>query len=392
MKLFLSSLLLLSGMRAFAAKPVAMVERVSGHAFVLVSGVTKELKVADIIEDMNEVFVEDGGLITLRTSDEQFWHLPSLSHINFLNKIVELKKGQIWFQNKAGKFAHEIQTANAIVAYWGGEGIVSYDAINGKTQFLSIVGSMEFSNILDKEQTVVVDPGKFSFVDEQLDQGKPRQAVSIGKKSYDQFVSLFPGVIPLTPINAITSEGKTAAVTMVADEDDIINQAMSKNQKTTAVKREIASIPSVSRRQVAEEKRDIVIRRLPAQVEVRDFNLDKYLEQKVEKIKLDKKNRKFVPAYNKKSNVVMKIFGMGKANKNTNINKSQMASSAVPIEMKTLEVKRAPASTLTPEIKQTTQFDSELVNEYKKQMRHSTETNNLINELKSFQQDYEKTY
>ncbi len=385
----------------FAAKPVAMVDTVKGHAFILRNGVTKELRAADLVEDMNEVYVEDGGLVTLRTSDEQFWHLPSLSHIHFLNKIVELKKGQVWFQNKATKNAHEIQTANAVVTYWGGEGIVSYDAVNAKTQFLSISGGMEFSNILDKDQTVVVDQGKFSFVDDQIDSGKPRQAMSIGKKSYDSFTSIFPGITPFSPSSQMALENKVTMPQMVADEDDIINQALNKNAKAVVPKREIAS---VSNAPTINEKRNFMVRRLPPEIEIKDFNVENYNDQKIEKIKKDKLSKKFVPSYNKKSTVVIKIFGV--ENRPLNIStpaqvttvtapqilESEVAKDSVAIlenKEKAAEVVRSPASV---DIKKDPVFESGLVDQYKKQMRHSNETNTLINELKSYRQDYKKEY
>lgn len=373
-----------------AAKTVAVVESVRGHAFSILGGKTVELKVSDLIEDFSEVYVELDGLVTLRSGPEHFYHLSSGSHVHFLNKIVELKKGAIWFQNKNGKISHDIQSANAIVTYWGGEGIVSFEAKEGKTQFLSINGSMEFSNILDKEFVVVVDPSNFSLVDDESEQGKPRQAMSIGKKSFESFLAYFPGVTPLAPVDkGPTLEQKTSTPQMVAEEDDIINQAIKKNpsdsqEKTNAPERKLAS--------VSESSNKIVMRRLPEVARVKEFNIENYHGQKIENIKKEKKNRIFVPEYRKKSSVPVKIFGMKSA--------ANVVAEVIPTKIETVkQTERAPASTeafkkelADPMEKTKGHFESELVKQYKSQMRHSNEVNSLINDLKSYQQDYQKDY
>ena len=61
-------------------------------------------------------------------------------------------------------------------------------------------------------------------------------------------------------------------------------------------------------------------------------------------------------------------------------------------------VKRVPASigSMAPKIKRHTgpanSFEGSLVEEYKRQMRHSNEVNELIDALKSYDNDYKKGY
>ena len=42
--------------------------------------------------------------------------------------------------------------------------------------------------------------------------------------------------------------------------------------------------------------------------------------------------------------------------------------------------------------KEKSNFEKTLVNEYKKQMRHSEEVNSLIEDLKNYEQNYKKNY
>jgi hypothetical protein len=53
-----------------------------------------------------------------------------------------------------------------------------------------------------------------------------------------------------------------------------------------------------------------------------------------------------------------------------------------------VKVKRAPASVK----QQTDAFESSLVDQYKKQMRHSDEVNQLIRDLKNYEMDYDTGY
>jgi hypothetical protein len=94
--------------------------------------------------------------------------------------------------------------------------------------------------------------------------------------------------------------------------------------------------------------------------------------------------KKWKPSYEQKSAVEVKIFGAPK----------KKAAQRVPASStKPASSSRTPASVggMAPVIKADA-FENKLMQEYKSQMRHSSETNKLINELKSFDQDYVEGY
>ncbi len=107
-----------------------------------------------------------------------------------------------------------------------------------------------------------------------------------------------------------------------------------------------------------------------------------------------KKKKKWTPEaeYKKKSDVLVKVFGGG------NTSKSVAKSSVPKIEVAPIPAAapaRVPASVAnkaTANVESADAFESNLLDEYKKQMRHNDEVNGLIEKLKSYDQDYQKEY
>ena len=115
--------------------------------------------------------------------------------------MIELTRGYLWIQSHANHQGHRIQTANATIEYQKGESIVSFDHYAGKTQLLVIKGKVQLGNMLHQGMNVTVSDGKFSFVDNDYNDGVPRRPTSIGFSSFKNIKKYFSRgsfTIPLT--------------------------------------------------------------------------------------------------------------------------------------------------------------------------------------------------
>jgi len=108
-----------------------------------------------------------------------------------------LRDGDMWFQSLNKDDTFKIQTANSIIDYQGGEAIITYDSLKGKTQLMVINGLMKLSNLRNTELNLSVSEGHFSFVENSYEDGMPRDPTPVGEKTYAQLVSLFSGVAPM---------------------------------------------------------------------------------------------------------------------------------------------------------------------------------------------------
>ena len=107
------------------------------------------------------------------------------------------------------------------------------------------------------------------------------------------------------------------------------------------------------------------------------------LEYFKKKTKKKKVPYKFKPSYKKESGVKVHVY--------TGIYKAKRG----PASVKGKKKMRGPASitVINPQVEiKKSAFESSLMQEYKKQRRHSEELNSLIKELKSFDQDYKVSY
>ena len=375
-KLLLLVIALLVTSFGVMAAPVARVQSITGNAFVLVDGRTQMLEPGMNLDDYSELITEEGSQVVFTDYFDHRFYLSGSGHVKLLNRITELRSGYLWIQSYNESDQFTVQTANAKVEYTGGEAVISFDDVTTRSQLLVVKGRFIFGNLLQDYMVTPVREGQFSFIQNEYENGSPRNATSIGEESFGKVTSLFRDIKPM--------ESKDRALELM-QEDPSEKVATGFVVKGRAVaSRSIAS--------VAPQKNpgDIVYVQKAPEVAVKsNFAIEDYHRQKLEAAqkkmtKVKKIKKPFAPDYSTRSNVQVVIYGASTATK-------RAPASVAPKKAKVV-AKRAPASIVPkPEIKNDT-FESSLVDQYKKQLRHSEETNQLIQELKNFDQDYKANY
>lgn len=348
-KISLFFVLLVAGL-GYAATPGAIVSSISGNAFVMSHGQTKTLMTGDRVSDSSDIVTEEGAQITLTDYYDHKFHLAGSGHLRLEGNQVALKRGYVWVQsfNQGDNFL--IKTSNSSIEYGPGEAIVSFDSFSGKTQLMTIHGNFDMANAIETHLRVSVGEGQFSFVSQDYNEGIPRTPMNIGEGSFRKITGLFSGVQPaaqsLFPARAVASDTSVAPTT-----------------KTTS--RSIASAP--------EKKGGVVLIRKPSSF-VNASVISKAYQEEEKKVEAIKRRQYLKREFATKSGVAVHIFGQKKASVAT-------------------EPQRVPASAAPAEVIHTdTTFEGSLVKQYEGQMRHTNEVNQLIDELKNYEQDYQSGY
>lgn len=366
----------------------ALVTDVRGNVFIVRGDKTHAVKVGTQIQDLDEIMTETSGLISFSDYYGHHYFLSGSGHIKIYNRMLEVKSGYVWLKNPKDQFEYSAQTANSVINYSGGEGVLSFDPYAGKTQFLNIQGEFEFGNILQKDIKTPVREGHFTYIDNKMGSGVPRRPTPIGYESYKKIVSLFQGLNPND-----------------AKESNIIEQNIPR--PVTKKQRSIASVPKATQKTspvVSKEKMGTIkiIENNNHVKEDQEEAVSKYLNTKMNKMKTDIANRPWKPNYGKKSSVKVNVFGkrpkfLKKKVKtvNTQVYKSGK-SKAQKQAYRPVKSSRAPASVnpfgYSKKNEKQDPFEKSLMENYKKQMRHSNEVNSLIQDLKNYRQDYQISY
>ncbi len=284
------------------------VVEIKGSGFVSHMGKTHEIKKGEILYVDSEVVVESAGQVTFTDNADHRFHIGHSTSVALFPSKVELRSGDIWIQSINKIDNYSVTTANAEVTYNGGEAIVSYDSLKGKTQVMVINGMMKVANLRAPELNLNVAEGNFSFVDLNYEEGMPRDPTPVGEKTYKQLVSMFKGIVPLDSHSADIFKDKVAAASTSVE----THKAIESNEHKTETKAEIHELN-------VEVKREI------ASISV------KPTEKKLKKMKALPKT------FN--GNALVQIYGQ----------KSSVPASSMAIyDMPKTESKRAPAS--VPEI------------------------------------------
>jgi hypothetical protein len=173
------------------------IEELKGEGFISFNGKTREIRKGDAIEMGAEIVIEHHGQVTFTDNADHRFHLGNASSASVGRNSLELRSGDLWFQSLNKNDDYKIQTANAIVNYQGGEAILTYDTVKGKTQLMVINGMMKLSNLRANELNLSVGEGHFSFIDNAYDEGAPRDPTTVGEKTYRELVALFSGIAPM---------------------------------------------------------------------------------------------------------------------------------------------------------------------------------------------------
>lgn len=364
---------------AIAAGPVVRMDKIEGKVFSNCNGVMKTLRTGDHVADFCEIITEVGAQASYSDFYDHRFHLSGSGHIKLFNKMSELKSGYIWIQAPVDQGEYLLQTANAVASFSYGEFIASFEPGVGKTQLLNVRGKSEFSNSLDRMMNISMIEGNFSFIQNEENEGYPRSPTPIGFASYKKITSLFTGVEPL--------DGRAG------------EEFKSKEEAQRAVASVEVEVPQVAESKVTPAGEIIIIRKLDeAAQKKKSEELMQVYQQKVTGLLKDAKPKKFVPDYSTKSGVKMRIFSSKSKGSNTTwkskpnpVQKTATVKKVVPnIEEST----RAPASVgdMAPQVNGHEEFQEGVLKQYKNQMRHSQEVNNLIDRLKSVEMDYQKDY
>lgn len=366
------------------AKTVARVIEVKGSAFVFSEdNSSKTLRYGSKVQDLSEVMVEDGSALSLINNEGHIYHVNGGTLVKFFKGFAEVKNGQVWVVVKnLGNGPGVIHTPNSIAKYTEGQFIYSYDNHSGKTQALVLIGDVKFSNALEPEVSINVPSGHFSIVERDFDKGLPRSPTKVGLKSYKKFKSLFVGFDSLqdtTIENMLWNKPSKREGRSIASVNDQFSGKSSlkaprgKLIKITTYKSNSRIPASVGPMSYYKDiKRKESARRKPA-------NTGNGVEIKYWGFKWRKPSSKLAPkkAIKKKEHkMVIK----------TNL-----------IQNPLKEVKRKPASVGTQAIVRelsniTSDFERTLRQSAKQEKRHADEVNSLIDDLKSYKQDYKKEY
>jgi hypothetical protein len=368
-----------------AAKDLAMVDEVKGRAFLFNhKGGAFKVYSGAMVKDMNELKVEEGSQVTLSTPDNHVLHLSSGTHIKFLNKMIELKSGNLWIQSMKSTGALEVQTPNSIGKLKQAEVIYSFDDYYNRSQVMVINGSMTFANIMEEELKYEIGTGKFSILENKQNDGIPRQPTSVGKHSFGRIVSLFQDI----------KAGNKFYMPKV--QKKVVPQP--KKMPEPVLNREIASVKKNNAQIIFIDSVAKPVLRNPASADGKPVGAADYYKSLHQK----KPKKSAVEKTGKEVNV--RVFGpvvLEKVPVQAKAVKPFIKKEVQPEGPIVIKSKREPASVptkvsektnLVQELKRSSVFEKSLQNEVQQQKRHTQERNKLIDELKSFDQAYKKEY
>ena len=325
------------------AKPIGVIKSISGRVFVFSNGQILEGRAGMTVDDFSNITTELGGQVTVADYNDRLLHLSGSGNMTFMKNLLELKSGYLWIQGKGSTVDTVLKTSNAQVVFNQVEGIISYDPSVEKTQVLTMAGHFDFSNIERSFFSERVQPECFHLSKSHMKMVLRESLLPLEKKSYLKIVSLFDGVEPASK-NVILG-GRVSSYKSVA------------SKKTG---RSLASTTSI----------DIL-----SNQKVPDSAL---IERELGKLKKVKKVKR-LPV----SPVKINIFWPDHMN---------ISSKSEPLA----KIKRLPASLspISPVIKdvEDKKFETDLIEEYKNQQKHSSELRNLIQELDSYKQNYNTNY
>ncbi|MBT3982118.1 MAG: hypothetical protein HOE90_12240 [Bacteriovoracaceae bacterium] len=366
-----------------SAKVIGVVVAIKGNVFAMESGKAIQLSLGDEIKDFYDILTEDGSEITIRDYHDHEFHMTGGAHIKWLNKMIELKRGYVWVQslNKSEKYV--VQTSNSESSFYHGEFILSFDHVSGKSQILGLGGQITFSNLLEKHLHYKLISGQFSFIDDHYEEGIPRKPTQVGFSSFQKIRALFSDVKPLTKLNKNTIARNGHALPMTPPVA---------SKKSHEAKRMPASVASGG--EIIFVEKEPLPEKKPG-----NFNLNKFYKSKLVEIR-KKRLAKDPREYRKKSGVPVRVFGSVPYAKNIEDKYSKKTvRKFISRRHNKARSRRAPASVMKSRVQpqtfqngNTSDFEASYLDHYKKQMRHSTDTNGLIDELQNFKNNYQKSW
>ena len=370
------------------AKTVARVLGIEGNAFSFSSGgKSKQLSYGGKIQDMTVIMVEDGSQVSLKDEYGRVFHMAGGTQAKFFNQMLEVEKGYIWVSSTISDSIGTINSANSITKFTQGQFIYSFDSSQDKAQVLVLSGNVLFSNTVEPNIIVDVPAGHFSFVKHEYEKGLPRRATRVGLTSYKSIKKIF---------------NNNELIKHQAFDKAFGNDEMKVNSGSS---RAIASVPGSEAIRKSKSRGKIVFvetsinGRIPASAG--SSPMDYYKNYK----SVQKTNRN--PKKTGKTAQV-RMFGfdefsaVGSNRKSLKVvpvrRKVKVSAKTIIEEIKSLpkSANRLPASvdssSMVNDLKNDSLFEKSLEKSINTNQRHPKETNQLIDELKSFDQTYQKQY
>ncbi|MBT4793044.1 MAG: hypothetical protein HON90_15835 [Halobacteriovoraceae bacterium] len=343
------------------AQILGRVIEVKGNAFSFKDQKTSTLKYGSKIYDLDEIMVEDESMLSIVNSAGHVYHVNGGSFVKFYKGIVEVKNGYVWIQSNTSKKAF-VNTTNSIAQFGEGQFIYSFDNISGKTQLLVLEGDVKFSNALEPKLFTKVHAGYFSLVDQKYENGLPRAPTKVGLGSYKKMKGVF-------------------AQFKILQDTKLEQQIWGVKKNVVKTSRSIASVaPAIK---VSSKKgRLIVIKtygvsRVPASTGPMNYYLD-----------LKKKEAwKYKPIINNDI-ATIHYFGQNPPSVNKSAPKAKTKEQRKPASRVPASIQK---SQMINELK-TSKFEASLKQAQSQNQRHSTEVNGLIDDLKTYKQDFKKKY
>ncbi|MBT3234594.1 MAG: hypothetical protein HN353_01445 [Bdellovibrionales bacterium] len=342
----------------WASSPAGLVNYTRGVVFAIEKGNTRMIKKGDNIFPGSELITEMGGQLSYTDYFDHRYHLSGSGQIKIVKgEGPQLKRGHLWIQSYHRDQSFTVKTANGQINYTTGEAVISFDPGKGKSQAVVLKGEMQFHHLVYRHLGVTLREGEFSQVDgEDLKEGEtsyPRNPTRVGYKSFQKLLSLFDGAA-----GVIKSEMLAQSPT-----------------KKVVKKRENSGRGVASISTPATPTKDST-----------NGKITYWRSLKPVAARTSKAKVKQLAAPNK----LVKVFGNHPHN-TYQVKKTKVKAQAKVISRKKVK-KRTPASVSNSLNKKLTPFERSLQGHTGRQMRHKKEVNTLIDDLKSYSQDYRQGY
>lgn len=367
---FFFLLIVVSFVAPVLAKDVAMITQIEGNAFVFGKKYSGSLRYGSRIADMTEIMVEDDSYLTVEDYNGHTYHLAGGTHVKFFKNIIEVKAGKVWVNSRNTLDYFVMQSVNAIANFKDGQFVFTFDNYGAKSQLMVLQGSVNYTNILQPELSVDVLSGQFSLVDQDYNDGLPRSPTQVGKDSYKKMKFSFAGIEQLqkTEFDSIFSPGKV--------QPKVARSIASVGSSKEQLMAHPPAAPSANHRgekgqlyEVSSFKGNV---RNPSAV---DGPMNYYMKNYAPK--KEKLNLRTVKVR------VFDGYSMPPEKGTTKSNEVSGESSRAPASIQT-------STKLIKDINST--FENSLEKAIKNNQRHPAEVNQLIDDLKSYDQTYQKKY
>ena len=374
----LSLLILMSWSSQILAKTVARVLEVSGNAFVFYGKKdSKRLFYGDKVEDMSEVMVDDDSTVSLKDEYGRVYHLAGGTYVKVFNNLLEIKNGNVWVSSDRARTFGVINSVNSLAKFTQGQFVYSFDNISGKSQILVLTGDVTFSNALETNLSVQVPAGHFSFVDQNLADGLPRGATRVGLSSYKQVKNIFASVKGLE---------KTSFDKALFGGDEALIPTDAQTRRTIASVSTDVKGPGSTKGKLIFVDAPVRVR-IPASVKKEGVAYNYY--QKITQQSRPQKTGQV-------AQIRMFGFDSNAAADKKQVPLRQKAVVQLKSSQHTPASQRSPASVeksnLIREIGADGRFESSLNEAIDQNKRHPEEVNQLIDELQSYDQSFQKNY